>query len=670
MKTPAYLFLLGLGAIASTILAQTPGTFTATGNMTTARVGHSATLLLDGRVLIVGGDAAGTAELYDPATRAFTPTGNLTTGHRGSATLLPDGRVLIAGSSELYDPFTGTFSASGTQGSLATLLTNGKVLITGVNAELYDPSTGTFTLTGPYAGGSFDASTSTLLADGRVLFAGALTAELYDPVGGIFSPTGFDMSAFPIDPEDPLVLRTATLLPTGKALLAGGEYYCCGGPAPIDELYDPSTGTFTATGNPVFARRGHTATLLPDGTVLVAGSQTSIDGYGTAETYDPATGAFTLSANMVHTRFLPTATLLLDGTVLIAGGSGGWPALDIGTSSAEIYTPPTSKPAPALLSLSGDGQGQGAIQHAGTTRIASASDPAVAGEYLSVYLTGLADGSMIPPQVAIGGRLAEITFFGNVPGYPGLNVINVRMPGGLASGPAVPVRLTYLGRSSNQVTIGVSSPVIVIGGVVNAASNLAGAIAPGELVVVTGSDLGPAQLVSAVPDSDGLYSSPLAGTTVLVNGTPAQLIYTSATQVAAVVPDSVSGDTARVTVTYNGQTAASFPVPVAPTAPGIFTRDATGQGHAAAINQNGSIDVPAHWEGDVMTLFLTGAGHVTPAVAIYTGHPLPITQGTVPGVMQIKVPIPHGTDCDLPVVFQVGNASSQAGVTIAVDLCI
>jgi uncharacterized protein (TIGR03437 family) len=156
---------------------------------------------------------------------------------------------------------------------------------------------------------------------------------------------------------------------------------------------------------------------------------------------------------MISARAGHTATLLPSGQILIAGGGSGdnSPAL----STAELYTPAQLISAPALFSMSGDGTGQGAIWHATTGMLASATNPAGAGEILSMYTNNLIDGGVIPPQVAVGGWLAEILYFGPAPGYPGYYQVNFRVPIGVSPGSAVPVRLNYLNRTSNEVSVSV-----------------------------------------------------------------------------------------------------------------------------------------------------------------------------------------------------------------------
>ena len=149
--------------------------------------------------------------------------------------------------------------------------------------------------------------------------------------------------------------------------------------------------------------------ISPNGLSLYFGSNRPPA--ASSEIYDPVTGTFSASGDMTRGRELQKATLLRSGQVLITGGNG--------LSSAEIYTPAVLIPAPALLSLSGDGRGQGAILHGNTSQLASPDNPAAVGEVLEIYLTGLPNGSLIQPQVSIGGRMADVLWFGNNPGYSG-----------------------------------------------------------------------------------------------------------------------------------------------------------------------------------------------------------------------------------------------------------
>ena len=470
------------------------GSFTLTSPMMTARSQHTATLLPNGQVLIAGGaqsTSSGTrllasTELYDPTTGRFTPAASMTTTRRGhAATLLPDGRILITGgyggsdsgwgtalsTAELYDPSSDRFTKTGdllaaTGFHTAVLLATGQVLIVGGSgagtypnniamAELYDPSTGTFTSAGTYVGRDecdFCAP-AVLLADGTVLFPGQYPAQLYDPDTNQFRLTGLM-----IDDHS-----TATLLLTGKVLFAGGESDF--GRSASAELYDPATGAFSATGSMTARRVWHTLTLLPSGLVLSTGGETDTCGgtacsfagtVSSAELYDPVAGVFHAISDMAVAHEGHTATLLADGRVLIAGGVtyGGIGLFGGSESVAEIYRPDVLLPAPTLLGMSDDNHAHGAIYHARTTYIAGSEDPAAAGDEIDILCTGVRSGSVILPQVAIGGRLADIVSVGVTPGVPGTQTVRVRVPTGIHAG-SVRVRLTYLGRSSNAVTMAV-----------------------------------------------------------------------------------------------------------------------------------------------------------------------------------------------------------------------
>lgn len=306
--------------------AQAPGSIRMTGFMETARYAHTATLLTNGKILVTGGvgvndnrSGLSGAEIYDPAASAFTRAGDMNTRRAGhTATLLTNGRVLITGGSVIENWETGSSSA-----------------------EIYDAETGRFISTGnmtmPRSG-----HRATLLADGRVLITGGLgtdadspwlrSAEIYDPANGTFTATG-SMNRRRAD-------HTATLLKNGQVLITGG-FSLSDKPDRATsgaEIYNPDTGRFTPTGGMMSERFKHSAVLLPDGRVLIVGGVEVVFDrqqrfYASAEVYDPARGRFSAAGSLSIPRHKITdsSVLLKNGKVLIAGG--GW--------GVEVYDPVT-----------------------------------------------------------------------------------------------------------------------------------------------------------------------------------------------------------------------------------------------------------------------------------------------------------------------------------------
>lgn len=346
-------------------LARPPASFTQiTGTMTVPRSGHTATLLLNGKVLVTGGGngaADASAEVYDPETQSFTPTGIMTEGrigHRatllGNSALANYGKVLILGSTdntaELYDPGSGTFTATGHMNQArtsptATLLKTGQVLVVGGNpsvadlrAELYDPVSGTFSYTSSTTM-LRTGHTATLLDGGQVLVAGGgtATAELYDPTHRSFTAIAGAMT-------EAFSGHTATILEAAEDMQYGQKgYVLILGTDGYADLYHPSTGMFEGVGSlralfdvpPTSTHpfiSNSTASLRDDGTVVAAGGYFPVFAFcrGVRATGNSSNGAglfapesdgFTGTGSLHTSRDTHTATVLRDGTVLVTGGT-------------------------------------------------------------------------------------------------------------------------------------------------------------------------------------------------------------------------------------------------------------------------------------------------------------------------------------------------------------
>jgi N-acetylneuraminic acid mutarotase len=341
--------------------AQPAGTWAPTGPLRFSTEFPAAAPLADGRVLIAGGDqgsarlALKLTQIYDPATNAWSKTAPMLVKRTGHAAVpLPDGRVFVAGGyfvswgvlgpkwhvlrkAETYNPATNTWTAAALMktartGHTVTRLADGRVLVAGgmawmyenirpycmALAEIYDPATNVWTSAGSMTAGRC-GQTATLLPDGRVLVAGGwsrvatYTTDIYDPVTNTWSATGSMTQA--------RTTHGAALLQDGRVLVAG--------PDASGEIWDPATGAWTPTTPLAAAHAGSPLVALEDGTVLVCGGA----GYlSSAERYDPLTATWSPAAPMSVGRAYFGAVRMLDGRVIVAGGPGGW-------ASAEIYSP-------------------------------------------------------------------------------------------------------------------------------------------------------------------------------------------------------------------------------------------------------------------------------------------------------------------------------------------
>ena len=299
-----------------------------------------------------------------------------------------------------------------------------------------------------------------------------------------------------------------------------------------------------------------------------------------------------------------------------------------------------------------------------------------------------------PIHSFIGDPTTNVYSLFDVPGYEGQTRVEGVNDFGVVVGTVGPPPATIT--HGFIATPTAAAPVIVPGGIMSAASYSNSSISPGEVVVLYGTGLGVPVLTSTSVDAAGFVATEILNTRVLFDGIPAPLLYASTGIVSAIVPFEVSGASTRVQVEYGGVRSDGVTVPVTPSTPGIFTLDESGRGPGVIFNQDGSINTvvnPAK-RGDIVVFYTTGFGQTAPAgttgqitgtnLPIIVQQPLPITvifgktnglltyDGPAPaiiaGVSQINVVVPEDAPlgATVPLTVQVGSATSQSGLTVAI----
>ncbi len=441
----------------------------------------------------------------------------------------------------------------------------------------------------------------------------------------------------------------------------------------------------------------NTTTIAGNGTCAYAGDGNAATA---ASLFFPAGIALDKSGNLYEVEYGSSTVRKIDttGKISTIAGTGAWGFSGDGGSATKAAL---AQP----VSVAVDAAGDVFVGDTGNLNIREITPDGnihtvasnVSPDCLAVDSSGnlyFVDGvSPVVQEVLPSGSV--ITIAGNgTAGFGGdgtqATLGNLDHPTGIAIGPNGTI---YVADTNNEA-IRVLTPVpFSVGALANAASEAGGAIAPGEVVTVFGSGIGPAMLTSGSV-SNGSFGNQVGGAQVFFNAIPAPLLYTSSGLAAAVVPFGVAGGTSvNIVVGYQGNYSATTVVPLASTAPGIFTSNQTGAGQAAAVNQSGALNSASNPAkiGGYISLYITGTGaYASPAQdgqvqtsAVPTQLPVTATiggqaavvsyAGTAPGliagVTQVNIQIPAGITAGaaVPVSVSVGGVQSPAGVTIAIS---